>query len=156
MVDGKKTFAKDIRASPTQKKIEVENSQSIRRKNQKLLDALNFDSDFSVDGFELQINEKSLNINPNDSLLLMSFRLPLMVRRSKEGKLALIDSNSPIYPSIFKIRNMIKHFKWIGWPGIIPKNEEEKIAISCMLQRQNCEPIFLDKNLMILYQLFID
>jgi trehalose 6-phosphate synthase/phosphatase len=96
-------------------------------------------------------------LSSNDSLILLSFRLPVAVKKEKEtGLLIVTDSNSPIYPTIFKMRSKYKNFKWIGWPGIVPKNEEEKIAITCTLSKQNCIPIFMDKNMMILYQIFID
>ena len=35
-----------------------------------------------------------------------------------------------LYPTIFNLREKgMLNFQWIGWPGIIPKNEEEKELI---------------------------
>lgn len=40
-----------------------------------------------------------------------------------------------LYPTIFNLREKgMLNFQWIGWPGIIPKNEEEKERIQQLLK----------------------
>lgn len=94
-------------------------------------------------------------VNKSDSLIVMSFRLPVVVIRKKDGSFKLEDSKSLLYPTIFKLKNHL-NFQWIGWPGIIPKNEDEKLRIRLLLAGQKCIPIFLELDNIILYQLFID
>ena len=69
--------------------------------------ALNFerilDSDFSEDDLENKLTQKTY-VNRSDSMILMSFRLPVAVRRHVDGSLYLVESQSPIYPTIFKLK----------------------------------------------------
>ena len=46
--------------------------------------------------------------------------------------------------------------KWFGWPGIIPETIEEKTAISDLLAKENCVPIWIEQDTVLQYQLFID
>ena len=49
-----------------------------------------------------------------------------------------------LYPTIFNLREKgMLNFQWIGWPGIIPKNEEEKEQIQQLLKTQKCYAIWL-------------
>jgi len=87
----------------------------------------------------------------------MSFRLPVVVIRRKDGSFKLEDSKSLLYPTIFKLKSKgFLEFTWIGWPGIIPRNSEEQEAIRNLLMEQKCYPIFLTLDKIIPYQLFID
>jgi hypothetical protein len=39
-----------------------------------------------------------------------------------------------LYPTIFRLKEKgFLSFQWIGWPGIIPKNEDEKSKITYLL-----------------------
>jgi hypothetical protein len=64
-----------------------------------------FDSDFSTDAFEKQLNDTSVRLCPTDSLVLMSFRLPLSIKRNQDDSFSVEDATSPIYPMIFKLKN---------------------------------------------------
>jgi trehalose-6-phosphate synthase len=65
----------------------------------------------------------------------MSFKLPISVVRHPDGQLTLRESKSMLYPTIFNLREKgMLNFYWIGWPGIIPKNEEEKELIQQLLK----------------------
>lgn len=46
------------------------------------------------------------------------------------------------------------NFYWIGWPGIIPKNEEEKELIQQLLKTQKCYAIWLKQDEVEDYLLF--
>jgi len=61
-----------------------------------------------------------------------------------------------VYPAIYKLKNQGLNFLWIGWPGIIPRNEEEKQKITKLLADQKCIPIFLDSETIYLNSLFVD
>lgn len=63
----------------------------------------------------------------------MSYRLPIVVIRKEDGSFKLEDSKSMVYPAIFKMRNQGLNFWWLGWPGIFPKNEDEKLRIRQLL-----------------------
>jgi hypothetical protein len=62
-----------------------------------------------------------------------------------------------LYPTIFKLKdkNFIK-FKWIGWPGIIPHNENEKKFIIKILEPYDCHPLWLEQEELDDYLLFIE
>ena len=74
--------------------------------------------------------DAQLKLGKNDSLVVMSFKLPICVLRHPNGTLTLRESKSMLYPTIFNLKDKgMINFQWIGWPGIIPKNEEEKELI---------------------------
>ena len=62
-----------------------------------------------------------------------------------------------IYPTILRLRNQgIHNFKWLGWPGLIPDTIEEKILLTSLLANENCIPIWIEHDLILKYQLFVD
>ena len=63
-----------------------------------------FDSDFSVDKLEKQLNSNEVSLNKSDSLIIMSFALPITLIRKKDGSFETTESKSFIYPTIFKLR----------------------------------------------------
>ena len=66
-------------------------------------------------------------------------------------------SLSMIYPTLYKLGQRGKlNLKWIGWPGYIPQNVEEKLKINELLSKENCIPVWIDKELVLMYQLFIE
>ncbi|XP_055346899.1 uncharacterized protein LOC129594290 isoform X2 [Paramacrobiotus metropolitanus] len=81
------------------------------------------------------------------SLIIVSNRLPVSVKKAESGKL-------DIYPSVGGLATGLSSYtknaenKWIGWPGI-PSNdlsEEERRHISDELQKYNCYPVFLSQD----------
>jgi len=74
--------------------------------------------------------DSDIDLSAKDSLVIVSFRLPLQVTKQKVGeetKLVLSDSRSHIYPSIYRCKDKGRsiNMRWIGWPGIYPKDKEE-------------------------------
>ena len=67
-----------------------------------------FDSDYSVDNLEKQLNNNEVSLNNSDSLIVVSFALPITLIRKKDGSFETTESKSFIYPTIFKLR---EHFK---------------------------------------------
>ena len=78
------------------------------------------------DELDKKLNDPDINLNPKDSLIVVSFRLPLQVTKQKVGeetKIVLSDSRSQLYPSIFRLKDKgFLNFRWVGWPGIYPKD----------------------------------
>lgn len=92
--------------------------------------------DFSTeDEYEKKLLDTEIKINKHDSLVVMSFKLPVTVIKLKTGEFAIKESKSFLYPSIFKLREKdFINFQWIGWPGIIAENQEERERISLLLK----------------------
>ena len=70
---------------------------------------------------------EDIKISATDTLIIASMKLPIFVIRNPEGGFKVRPSRSLLYPTIFKLKekkNMVRGV-WIGWPGIIPKNEQE-------------------------------
>ena len=83
--------------------------------------------------------------------------MPLTVVKNEDGTLSLADTQSMIYPNIFRLgKRGLLNFKWLGWPGIIPDNIEEKTKIIALLAKENCIPIWIEEDTIVKYQLFID
>lgn len=119
------------------------------------MDAL-FDTDSGEENEKSQ-NAKSININQADSVIIVSMRLPVKISRGKDGQLILEQSQSAIYPTIFRLKDHgLLRFRWIGWPGIVPKDDKEKEAITALLQNEKITPVFLDAETVKLYNLFME
>jgi hypothetical protein len=48
--------------------------------------------------------DTQIKIGKNDSLVVMSFKLPISVVRHPDGRLTLRESKSMLYPTIFNLR----------------------------------------------------
>ena len=44
----------------------------------------------------------------------------------------------------------------MGWSDIIPKDDKEKEEITKIMAKDNCIPVFLEKDTLIMYQMFMD
>lgn len=111
----------------------------------------------SEDEFDKILLDSEITLTPKDSLLILSFGLPFTVVRVKNGGFKLEESKSMIYPTIYRLRQQgIQNFKWLGWPGLILDTIEEKIEVTSLLAQENCVPIWIEQDLMVKYQLFVD
>lgn len=85
--------------------------------------------------------------------IIISNRLPVRIEK-QDGELKFIPSEGGLATglgSIYKKNNNI----WIGWPGYIPKSEEEKQIITEKLKELNLIPVFLtDKQIEGYYEGF--
>jgi len=98
----------------------------------------------SEDELEKKLMDPNIKISRNDSVVLMSFRLPIHVIRQSNGTIELKESRSMLYPPIYKLKEKgILNFVWVGWPGIYPKNESEKHQIQSMLAEKKCVPVWI-------------
>lgn len=87
-------------------------------------------SDDSEDFFEAKFIDNHVRLTQEDTVILLSYRLPVKIVRKEDGSFKIEESCSPVYPAIFKLKNQGLNFWWLGWPGIFPKNEDEKQRIT--------------------------
>src|SRR5690606_6321115 len=73
--------------------------------------------------------------------IIISNRLPVRIER-KEGQLHVIPSEGGLATGLGSIYKEGRNI-WIGWPGFIPANEEEKIEVTEKLREHNLIPVFL-------------
>jgi hypothetical protein len=68
------------------------------------------------------INEETL-----ETILIVSFKLPIMIERGRRGELIVQHSKSILFNTLFNLQQRNKNVRtvWIGWPGIIPNSDEE-------------------------------
>ena len=96
---------------------------------------------------EEKIMDIDVNLTNQDSLLLLSFKLPVSVTKLDSGGFVLKESRSMLYPTIFRLREKgIVKFQWIGWPGIFPKDDTEKEQITILLKAHRCCPVWATKK----------
>jgi len=63
-----------------------------------------FDIISSADEMDKKLMDPDIRLTKSDSLIVMSFRLPLSVLRQKDGSLTLKESRSMLYPTIFRLK----------------------------------------------------
>ena len=54
---------------------------------------------------EKKLMDYDIKIEKTDSLVVVSFRLPVHVIRESDGSLSLKDSRSMLYPTIFRLKD---------------------------------------------------
>lgn len=103
------------------------------------------DDDYSEDEFEMILKDKDIRFMVQDTLIILSYRLPYKFSRDKQGRLTKSPSHSLIYQSMIGQRKQghIK-FTWIGFPGINPASQEERRFIEESLKQDNCVPVFIE------------
>lgn len=141
----------------------MENLNEFMEADDPVINIEKVDSDYQDDEFgystdediQQRLMENNIRFDSNDSLVIMSYKLPLSVSRTQNGDLILQESKSMVYPTIFNIKDTARiNFRWIGWPGIITEDENEREKISHMLKKQNCYPIWLTADEVENYLLF--
>lgn len=109
----------------------------------------------SDDELDKKLTDPDIKISKNDSLIIVSFRLPISILRKKDGQLVVKESRSMLYPTIFKLKEKGNfNFKWVGWPGIYPKDDQEREKISYLLGTYRCYPIWFGQSEIEKYLLF--
>ncbi|XP_055349037.1 uncharacterized protein LOC129595929 [Paramacrobiotus metropolitanus] len=95
----------------------------------------------------LERSAKAVGSLLNQSLIIVSNRLPVSVKKGDDGRME-------VFPSVGGLATGLSSYtknadnKWIGWPGI-PSNdltEDEKRFISEELRQHNCYPVFLTQD----------
>ena len=77
-------------------------------------------------------------------MLIISNRLPISVTK-KKGELDFIPSTGGLATGLSSFYQTYESV-WIGWPGIITRNADEKQVISTKLKNDNMFPVFLSKS----------
>ncbi|WP_185214409.1 bifunctional alpha,alpha-trehalose-phosphate synthase (UDP-forming)/trehalose-phosphatase [Sphingobacterium mizutaii] len=81
---------------------------------------------------------------PDSGTLIISNRLPVKIER-KKSKLKFTPSEGGLATGLGSFYKENGSW-WIGWPGIIPKNEKEEELIRQELKKLNLIPIFLTEK----------
>ncbi|WP_156309154.1 bifunctional alpha,alpha-trehalose-phosphate synthase (UDP-forming)/trehalose-phosphatase [Sphingobacterium endophyticum] len=81
---------------------------------------------------------------PESGTLIISNRLPVKIER-KKNKLKFTPSEGGLATGLGSFYKENGSW-WIGWPGIIPKNEEEALIIQQELKKLNLIPVFLTEK----------
>lgn len=89
---------------------------------------------------------KGINImkKQTSKVLIISNRLPVKIERQQDG-LQISPSEGGLATGLGSIYNKGNNL-WIGWPGIVPENQEEKDFITATLADLNLIPIFLSEE----------
>ena len=92
---------------------------------------------------ERQINRSNIFMK-NKKKIIISNRLPIHIERKKE-KLIITPSAGGLATGL---NSAFDHNEilWVGWPGIVPKDDNEKFKIIELLKPMNLLPVFLSKE----------
>lgn len=77
-------------------------------------------------------------------LIIASNRLPIKIDKSESG-IQVIPSEGGLATGL-KSYHKGNDSTWIGWPGIIPENEQETKQVSQLIQKEQCLPVFLSEE----------
>lgn len=79
------------------------------------------------------------------SLLIVSNRLPLSIKRSEDGGFITSASSGGLVSSLSGLSKTTK-FRWFGWPGI-EVEESEKDSVRKALGSEDAYPVFISNAL---------
>jgi trehalose 6-phosphate synthase len=80
------------------------------------------------------------------NLIVVSNRLPLSIKRIEDGSYQSSVSSGGLVTSLSGLTKTTS-FQWFGWPGLNPKEPEEREEIRRSLSAHNAVPVFLDERL---------
>lgn len=80
----------------------------------------------------------------NKKKIIISNRLPIQIERKKD-KLIIKPSTGGLATGLNSAFDSAE-ILWVGWPGIVPKDEIEKEKITSLLKPMNLLPVFLSKE----------
>lgn len=85
-------------------------------------------------------------LNPNTTVVIASFELPLRVVRTPSGDLAVEKLKSLVMPQLHALRHELRcRVKFIGWSGIVVPPEEEQ-RVEELLEPYDCVPVHLTQE----------
>lgn len=88
----------------------------------------------------------SFELAPKGRLLLVSNRLPITIKRSDEGDYDFSMSSGGLVSGLAGLTKTVQ-FKWYGWPGTSPPEDELEHVKERLLEEHNAVPIFMDDEL---------
>ncbi|QIW95983.1 hypothetical protein AMS68_001501 [Peltaster fructicola] len=83
---------------------------------------------------------------PKGRLLLISNRLPITIKRSEEGNYDFTMSSGGLVSGLAGLTKTVQ-FKWYGWPGTAPPENEIDLVKTRLVEEYNAVPIFMDEEL---------
>eukprot|EP01054_Gregarina_sp_Poly1_P010011 Gregarina_sp_Poly_1__10010@NODE_669_length_6853_cov_407_081344_g505_i0_p1_GENE_NODE_669_length_6853_cov_407_081344_g505_i0NODE_669_length_6853_cov_407_081344_g505_i0_p1_ORF_typecomplete_len1232_score187_84Glyco_transf_20/PF00982_21/3_7e131Trehalose_PPase/PF02358_16/6_3e62CBM_20/PF00686_19/5_7e15Hydrolase_3/PF08282_12/3_5e03Hydrolase_3/PF08282_12/1_3e06Glycos_transf_1/PF00534_20/0_0024TMF_DNA_bd/PF12329_8/0_99TMF_DNA_bd/PF12329_8/7e02_NODE_669_length_6853_cov_407_081344_g505_i015745269 len=102
---------------------------------------------------KLRASEGEPRLTPEDTLLVITFELPVRIRKKKdvpsnavpeESHYEVFESNALLMPGLHKLRgNFGCSVRFIGYPGMSASSEEEKDLMSHLLGAYDCIPVFV-------------
>lgn len=83
------------------------------------------------------ITASAMNEETTETIVIVSFKLPIMIERGRRGELIVQHSKSILFNTLFNLQQRNKSVRtvWIGWPGIIPNSDEEQEEIEKLLDK---------------------
>ncbi|CEL98035.1 unnamed protein product [Vitrella brassicaformis CCMP3155] len=86
-------------------------------------------------------------IDENDTLLVVSFELPVKVSKSEDGQFVVTPGKTALLPTLYQQRKKTKiPVKTIGWPGIHVEDPRDQEEIERLLADYDCHPVFPPKK----------
>lgn len=105
---------------------------------------------------KLRASEGDPRLSADDTLLIITFELPVRVIRKKdipldatpdESHYEVFESNALLMPGLYKLRRKFGcSVRFIGYPGLSATSEEEKDMICRVLAKHDCTPVFVSPD----------
>lgn len=105
-----------------------------------------FEHALTVYIIEFKMNTSDDSVQPQGRLLLISNRLPITIKRSDEGHYDFSMSSGGLVSGLSGLSKNTQ-FKWYGWPGTAPPENEIDHVKKRLLDEYNAVPIFMDEDL---------
>jgi trehalose 6-phosphate synthase/phosphatase len=83
-------------------------------------------------------------------LIIAANRLPISAQRKQDGKWALNQSAGGLVSALSGVGNNYEML-WVGWPGVFVEEGPDRDALTQLLLRRGCLPIYLSRSEVDLY-----
>jgi len=87
---------------------------------------------------------------PRQRLIIAANRLPISAIRKPDGKWGLNQSAGGLVSALSGVGNNYEML-WVGWPGVFVEEGSERDALTRLLLRRGCLPIYLSRSEVDLY-----
>jgi hypothetical protein len=85
-----------------------------------------------------------------DRVVVVGLNLPVRIVRGRDGLETRTQSSSialSLRTSMFRIKDSLPHrIKFVGYPGVMPRNDAERKEIVALLEPFNCAPVFITEE----------
>ena len=85
-------------------------------------------------------------------LIIAANRLPISAQRKPDGKWGLNQSAGGLVSALSGVGNNYEML-WVGWPGVFVEEGPDRDALTQLLLRRGCLPIYLSRSEVDLYYL---
>ena len=83
-------------------------------------------------------------------LIIAANRLPISAQRKPDGKWGLNQSAGGLVSALSGVGNNYEML-WVGWPGVFVEEGPDRDALTQLLLRRSCLPIYLSRSEVDLY-----